>query len=151
MFLLFFFLFYVFVFILAENWLRSVDWIPQCLGVQFSASHGGSLTGTTGYLHEGAFALSVSNTTTKGTSEGTIFRKGFSSIDERFSFLIASTTSKPITSIVVLCPTFTVQLFVLLDHMSGLPIFYMVSGWYEDWHSVCEISGFCFQMKCMPN
>ena len=96
----------MFVFILAENWLRSVDWIPQCLGVQFSASHGGSLTGTTGYLHEGAFALSVSNTTTKeqttkGTSEGTIFRKGFSSIDERFSFLIASSTSKPITSIVV--------------------------------------------------
>ncbi|CAD6271248.1 unnamed protein product [Miscanthus lutarioriparius] len=76
-----------------ENWLRSVDWIPQCLGVQFSASHGGSLTGTTGYLHEGAFALSVSNTTTKeqttkGTSEGTIFRKGFSSIDERSSYLL---------------------------------------------------------------
>ncbi|KAG0519170.1 hypothetical protein BDA96_09G241300 [Sorghum bicolor] len=73
---------------LIENWLRSIDWIPQRLGVQFSASHGGSLTGTIGYFHEGAFALSVGYTTTEeqttnGTSEGTIFRKGLSSIYER--------------------------------------------------------------------
>jgi ribosome biogenesis protein UTP30 len=155
-FVVFLFLFYVFVIILAENLLRSIDWIPQRLGVQFSASHGGSLTGTTGYFHERAFAISVSNTTTEeqtanGTSEGTIFRRGLSSIYERFSFLIASSISKLITSVVVLCLTFTLQLFVLLDHMSGLPIFYMASGWYEDWHSVCEICGICFQVKCMPN
>ena len=146
----------MFVLILAENWLRSIDWIPQRLGVQFSASHGGSLTGTIGYFHEGAFALSVGYTTTEeqttnGTSEGTIFRKGLSSIYERFSFLIASSISKLITSVVVLCLTFTLPLFVLLDHMSGLPIFYMASGWYEDWHSVCEISGICFQVKYMAN
>jgi len=103
-----------------------------------------------GHLHYLLVILLQKNRLQK-EPEDTIFRKGFSSIDERFSFLIASSTSKPITSIVVLCPTFTVQLFVLLDHMSGLPIFYMASGWYEDWHSVCEISGFCFQVKCMPN
>lgn len=84
----------MFVFILVENLLRSIDWIPQRLGVQFSASHGGSLTGTTRYFHERAFVLSVSNTTSEetanGTSEGTIFRRGLSSIYERFSFLIAS-------------------------------------------------------------
>jgi hypothetical protein len=87
--------FYVCVFILAKNLVRTINQIPQRLGVQFSASHGGSLTGTTVYFHERASMLSVNTTTTtekqtaNGTSEGTIFRKGLSSIYERFSFLIA--------------------------------------------------------------
>src|SRR5579883_148486 len=94
-FVVFLFIFMCLSFILAENLLGYIDWIPQRLEVQFSASHGGSLPGTTGYIHEGPCALSVSNTTTEertanGISEGTIFRKGFSSIYQRFNFLIAS-------------------------------------------------------------
>lgn len=90
--LVFFFIFTWLSFILAENLLGYIDWIPQRLEVQFSASHGGSLPGTTGYIREGACALSVSNTTTKRQtgnrlSEGTIFRKGFYSICQRFNFL----------------------------------------------------------------
>jgi ribosome biogenesis protein UTP30 len=84
---------------LAENLLGYVDWIPQRLEVQFFASHGESLPGTAGYIHEGSYALSVSNTTatekqTANGSEGTIFRKGFSSIYQRFSFLVASSVMK---------------------------------------------------------
>ncbi|CAN6327320.1 unnamed protein product [Urochloa humidicola] len=73
---------------LIENLLRYIDWIPHRLEIQFSASLGGSLPGTTGYIHDGAYALSICNTTTEkqtanGISEGTIFRKGFSSIYQR--------------------------------------------------------------------
>ncbi|PUZ64836.1 hypothetical protein GQ55_3G174700 [Panicum hallii var. hallii] len=73
---------------LIENLLGYIDWIPQRLEIQFSASHGGSLPGTTGHIHEGAYALSISDTTTEeqtanGISEGTIFRKRFSSIYQR--------------------------------------------------------------------
>ena len=78
-------------FILPDNLLGYIDWIPQRLEIQFSASHGGSLPGTTGYIHEEAYALSISNTTTEeqtanGIFEGTIFGKSFSSIYRRFSF-----------------------------------------------------------------
>ncbi|KAL5662679.1 hypothetical protein ACJX0J_029804, partial [Zea mays] len=74
---------------LIENLVRTINRIPQRLGVQFSASHGGSLTGTTVYFHERASTLSVNTITTtekqtaNGTSEGAIFRKGLSSIYER--------------------------------------------------------------------
>ncbi|KAG2625839.1 uncharacterized protein LOC120697871 isoform X1 [Panicum virgatum] len=73
---------------LIENLLGYIDWIPQRLEIQFSASHGGSLPGTTGYIHEEAYALSISKTTTEeqtanGISEGTIFRKKFSAIYQR--------------------------------------------------------------------
>jgi len=77
-----------FSFTLPENVLGYIDWIPQRLEIQFSASHGGSLPGTTGYIHEEAYALSISKTTTEeqtanGISEGTIFRKRFSAIYQR--------------------------------------------------------------------
>jgi len=88
-----------FSFTLPENLLGYIDWIPQRLEIQFSASHGGSLPGTTGYIHEEAYALSISKTTTEeqtanGISEGTIFRKRFSAIYQRFSFFIPSSISK---------------------------------------------------------
>jgi len=72
----------------SDNLLGYIDWIPQRLEIQFSASHGGSLPGTTGCIHEGAYVLSISNTTTEeqtanGISEGTIFRKRFSAIYQR--------------------------------------------------------------------
>lgn len=97
-FVVFFLIFTWLPFVLAENLLGYIDWIPQRLELQFSASHGGSLPGTTGYIHEAAYALSVSNTATErqtanGISEGTIFRKGSSSIYQRFNFLIASSIS----------------------------------------------------------
>ncbi|KAJ1264029.1 hypothetical protein BS78_09G231700 [Paspalum vaginatum] len=73
---------------LIENLLGYIDWIPQRLEIQFSASRGGSLPGTTGCNHEGTYGLSVINTTTKkqsanGISEGKIVRKRFASIYQR--------------------------------------------------------------------
>jgi len=98
-FVVFFFIFMCLSFILPDNLLGYIDWIPQRLEIQFSASHGGSLPGTTGCIHEGAYALSISNTTTEeqtanGIFEGTIFGKSFSSIYRRFSFFIASSIIK---------------------------------------------------------
>ncbi|WVZ98612.1 LOW QUALITY PROTEIN: hypothetical protein U9M48_044026, partial [Paspalum notatum var. saurae] len=82
------------------NLLGYIYWIPQRLEIQFSASRGGSLPGTTGCNHEGTYGLSVINTTTEkqtanGISEGKVFRKRFTSIYQRFSFLITSSVTIP--------------------------------------------------------
>ncbi|KAL6618805.1 hypothetical protein ACP70R_033944 [Stipagrostis hirtigluma subsp. patula] len=72
---------------LIESLLGCIDWIPRCHEVQFSACHERSLASTTGYIHEGAYVLSVGNTTEEkhanGISECMVLRKGFSNICQR--------------------------------------------------------------------
>uniref|UniRef100_A0A0A9DIJ0 GPI inositol-deacylase n=1 Tax=Arundo donax TaxID=35708 RepID=A0A0A9DIJ0_ARUDO len=71
---------------LIENLLGCIDWIPQCHEVQFSACYERSFPAT-GYIHEGAYVLSVGNIAedqpANVISEGTVFRKGFSSVCQR--------------------------------------------------------------------